>query len=221
MRFSIKLLAALSVLGCGPAMANTDHGQWTGYESGYGAQTQTQTTTRTVPSTPATPTTPGWANDAFAPPQTSPVPAPSQPQNQDQNQWRDQTQPQDQSQSQDQDQDEDSAQSSTDSDQRRLGVLVMSLTPELQRFFGVTSNRGVLIARVEPGSVAARAGIQVGDVLIRVGQRPVRSGDDVVQALAAHNGARIRVAVMRQGRPLKLTAVLPGGQVQTPDQDSL
>jgi membrane-associated protease RseP (regulator of RpoE activity) len=211
-RFTLKLLTAVFALGCGPAMANSDHGQWTGSEPSYGSvTTQSQTTTS------ATPSTPTWSNgQQFAPPQTSPVPPPPTPQaspsppQSDQNQW------------QDQDQDEDTTDNAADaSGQRHLGVLVMSLTPELQRFFGVTNGRGVLIARVEPGSPAEHAGVQVGDVLVRVGQRPVHSGDDVVQALAAHNGGRIRVAVIRQGRPLRLDATMPGAQIQTPDQNDL
>lgn len=41
---------------------------------------------------------------------------------------------------------------------RRLGVLVMSLTPELRKHLGATESRGVLVARVEPGTPAAAAG---------------------------------------------------------------
>jgi len=100
----------------------------------------------------------------------------------------------------------------------------MGLTPELRQFFGVRGDRGVLIAKVERNSAAARAGIQVGDVLVRVDRRPVRSGDDVIQALGAHGGGRIRVAVVRQGRQVRLDAVLPGRERPTsaaPQQDPI
>jgi membrane-associated protease RseP (regulator of RpoE activity) len=129
-------------------------------------------------------------------------------------------QSQSQSQNTDQDQDEDSVETQTfQTGQTHLGVMVMALTPELRRFFGITSGRGVLIARVEPGSAASRAGIQVGDVLTRVGQQPVRTGDDVLQALAAHPGERIRIGVVRQGRMVRLFAQLPG-QRSTNDNDN-
>jgi serine protease Do len=87
--------------------------------------------------------------------------------------------------------------------------MVMALTPELRQFFGVPADRGVLIAKIEPGSAAARAGIQVGDVLVRVGPRRVTSGSDVIQALAAQPGERIRVAVVRRGQRVRLEATLP------------
>ena len=46
----------------------------------------------------------------------------------------------------------------------RLGVLVMSLTPELRKHFGAAEDRGAMIARVEPLSPAALAGLKPGDV---------------------------------------------------------
>ena len=47
----------------------------------------------------------------------------------------------------------------------RLGVMVLGLTPELREHFRAPSDRGVMIARVEPKSVAETAGLAVGDVL--------------------------------------------------------
>jgi S1-C subfamily serine protease len=99
--------------------------------------------------------------------------------------------------------------------QSHLGVMVMGLTPELRMHFGAPSNRGVLIARVEPNSAASRAGIQVGDILVRVGRSQVRAGDDVVQALAAQGGGRIALSVIRQGQHIRLTAALPGARQTT------
>jgi membrane-associated protease RseP (regulator of RpoE activity) len=54
-----------------------------------------------------------------------------------------------------------------------LGVQVMPLTPELRSHFGVSEDRGVLVSRVEEGSPAAAAGIEVGDVLTAVDGEPV------------------------------------------------
>jgi membrane-associated protease RseP (regulator of RpoE activity) len=123
-----------------------------------------------------------------------------------------QSAPWNQDQAQDND-DDDRADSATPSTgQSHLGVMIMGLTPELRRFFGVTSDRGVLVARVEPGSPAARAGVQVGDVLVRVGRQQVHTGNDVVQALGTHGGGALRIAVVRQGRIVRLDATLPGAR---------
>jgi S1-C subfamily serine protease len=94
--------------------------------------------------------------------------------------------------------------------------MVIAVTPELRRYFGVTSDRGVLVARIEPGSPAARAGLQVGDILTRVGGQPIHGGTDVIQALAAQPGGRVRIAAVRQGRMVHLVASLPNNASSSP-----
>lgn len=79
----------------------------------------------------------------------------------------------------------------------RLGVLVHGLTPELRAHFGAPADRGLLVARVEPGSPAAKAGISVGDVLLEVGGTPIDRASDVLEALSATSGKPVAVAVIR------------------------
>ncbi len=54
-----------------------------------------------------------------------------------------------------------------------IGVQVLGLTPELRVHFGAPEDAGVLVARVDEGSPAAAAGIQVGDVLTAVDGKPI------------------------------------------------
>ena len=48
--------------------------------------------------------------------------------------------------------------------QGRLGVHVQPMTPALRAYFDAPEDRGVLVARVEPGSPAGDAGVEAGDV---------------------------------------------------------
>jgi len=58
----------------------------------------------------------------------------------------------------------------------------------------------VLVTRVESGSPAARAGIQVGDVLLRVNDTAIDSGRRVAELLAqSAGGARLSLVVLRKG----------------------
>lgn len=58
---------------------------------------------------------------------------------------------------------------------------------------------GPRIARLDRGSPAERAGLRVGDVVIRVGQRETRSRVAVVAELeSAWPGDRVRITVLRQ-----------------------
>ena len=61
----------------------------------------------------------------------------------------------------------------------RLGVEIQGLTPELRRFFGVSEEAGVLIARVEKDSSAEKNGLQVGDVIVKINQNAIREPDEV------------------------------------------
>jgi membrane-associated protease RseP (regulator of RpoE activity) len=89
----------------------------------------------------------------------------------------------------------------------RLGVMVMSLTPELRGYFGAPDDKGVLIAKVEPGSAAAAAGLEVGDVIVDVKGNAVDEASDVIESLAgAKTGDTIKVAVVRDHKPLSLDA---------------
>jgi hypothetical protein len=64
-----------------------------------------------------------------------------------------------------------------------LGVQVLGLTPELRAHFGAPEDAGVLVARVEEGSPAAAAGIQVGDVLTAVDGKPITGPQSLAHAI--------------------------------------
>jgi serine protease Do len=56
-----------------------------------------------------------------------------------------------------------------------LGLSVQTLTPELAQQFSAKPGQGVVVTGVEPGSIAAMAGIKTGDVVLAVDRKPVDS----------------------------------------------
>ncbi len=54
-----------------------------------------------------------------------------------------------------------------------IGLTVQNITPELARQLDLETGQGVVVSRVEPGSVAAAAGIQTGTVILEVNRVPV------------------------------------------------
>jgi Do/DeqQ family serine protease len=82
-----------------------------------------------------------------------------------------------------------------------LGVIAQDLTPALADAFGIDRQHGVVIARVEQGSPADRAGLEPGDVVTSV------NGQDVENATAMRNviglltvDSKITLKILRAGR---------------------
>ncbi len=68
----------------------------------------------------------------------------------------------------------------------RLGLALAPLTAETRAQYGIEQGReGVIVARVEQDSPAAKAGIRPGSLISMVGQRLVSAPKDVVEAVAA------------------------------------
>jgi serine protease Do len=64
------------------------------------------------------------------------------------------------------------------------GLQLQDVTPQLARQRGVTEASGVMVAGVQPGSPAERAGVQRGDVIREVNRQAVQSVPEVRDAIA-------------------------------------
>jgi serine protease Do len=95
-----------------------------------------------------------------------------------------------------------------------LGVQMVDLTPELrdrlkqEERLKIEAEKGVLVVKVMPNSPAAAGGIQSGDLVQVINDRPIQTTDDVQQAVeAARPGGIIGIKVKQQGalRTLRIT----------------
>ena len=81
-----------------------------------------------------------------------------------------------------------------------IGIGVQTLTPELAEQLQVEpETRGVVVARVTPGSPAAGAGIQRGDVIEQANRRETASAADFRNAVADAGGKPILLLLNRRG----------------------
>jgi serine protease Do len=70
----------------------------------------------------------------------------------------------------------------SESDTAKLGLQLATLTAETRKRYRVAKNSsGVLVAGVERGSPASKAGIRPGSVINMVGQKPVETPDEVIE----------------------------------------
>lgn len=85
---------------------------------------------------------------------------------------------------------------------RAAGAEVIDLKPEMAGYFGV--EKGVLVIEVTRGTPAARAGIQPGDVITRIGETPVSSIQELRLGLA-EAGSDPSVTLIRKGDRVQLS----------------
>lgn len=91
-----------------------------------------------------------------------------------------------------------------------LGVeFPQRFTYERARRLGLASQRGALVSVVHPGTPAARAGIEVGDVILEFGGVPIDDESHLINAVSqAAVGQAIPIVVWREGRRVSLRAEL-------------
>ncbi|MBS0380482.1 MAG: Do family serine endopeptidase [Proteobacteria bacterium] len=91
----------------------------------------------------------------------------------------------------------------------QLGVSMYSVTPEIAHSLGLASTAGALVSQVVDGSPAARAGIRTGDVITAVNGQAVKSNSELRNAIGLLRvGDKVDIGLVRDGKPLKLTAVI-------------
>lgn len=84
----------------------------------------------------------------------------------------------------------------------QLGVVIQDLTRELAEAFGLEADvRGVVIAEVQPGSAADRAGLREGDVVVDIDGQPVVSAARLRNEVGVRRiGETVRLTVLRDGK---------------------
>jgi membrane-associated protease RseP (regulator of RpoE activity) len=82
----------------------------------------------------------------------------------------------------------------------RLGVVVEPLSDQLARYFGAPAGRGLLVKEVIEKMPASRAGLEAGDVIVRVAGKDIHEPGDIASALEGKDaGEVIVVEVLRRG----------------------
>jgi len=91
----------------------------------------------------------------------------------------------------------------------RLGVQVQTLDQSLADSFKIKVPNGALVAKVEQGSAAERAGIKAGDVILKVNDTPIVDAGQLSARIGTSvPGEKASLDVWRDGKTLTLTATI-------------
>ena len=99
----------------------------------------------------------------------------------------------------------------------RLGVRVGDVSADVAEFLGLDQGDGLQVGEVLEGSLAQTLGIRTGDIILKIGDRKIRSVDDVRTALRQIKaGDTVAVQVNRRGKTVDLGARKPAVEEPKP-----
>ncbi len=89
----------------------------------------------------------------------------------------------------------------------KLGIHVESLDGNTARRFGIEGEEGVLVAEIEQGGAAWRAGLKPGQIITSVNRKPVRSVSEFKNAIAASADSGKVLLLVTDGRSSRFVVV--------------
>jgi serine protease Do len=91
----------------------------------------------------------------------------------------------------------------------KLGVTIQSVNQSLAESFGLKQPQGALVANVEKGSAAERAGLQSGDVILKLDGKQVNDSSELPVAIASRApGSTVQLQVWRNRQPRDISVKL-------------
>lgn len=82
-----------------------------------------------------------------------------------------------------------------------LGVTGGELTPELADAFGYDTQHGAFVNQVMAGSAAEKAGLEAGDIIVKLGNKKIRSFSELRAKIATLGaGKQVSITVVRDGK---------------------
>jgi serine protease Do len=89
----------------------------------------------------------------------------------------------------------------------RLGISIQELNQSLADSFGLEKPIGALVGSVTAGSPAATAGIQAGDIIVKLNGKTIETSSELPPQVAAIKpGTEVTLEVLRGGKSQELTA---------------
>jgi S1-C subfamily serine protease len=82
-----------------------------------------------------------------------------------------------------------------------LGIIGLSLTEEIARYYSLPVDRGVLVTKIADASPAENAGIVAGDIIFRMDGAEISRIEDLLKEIHKRKiGERVKLFVFRRGR---------------------
>ena len=91
-----------------------------------------------------------------------------------------------------------------------LGITPFNLTPALANRFGIPVSEGIIIQRAIPGTGAGDIGLLEGDVIVQLGDTPIRNAGELSRFLLKHSAGETLTIVYYRGASKVTTEIVLG-----------
>jgi serine protease Do len=99
----------------------------------------------------------------------------------------------------------------------RIGVQIDAVTEDVAEAIGLGKARGALVRRIEPGSPAAKAGLEPGDVIVRLNQTEIERVNDLPRLVGALKpGSSANLGIVRRGQAKTLPIQIAATEADAP-----
>ena len=90
-----------------------------------------------------------------------------------------------------------------------LGILEIDINPKLASYYTLASAEGVLIVRINEDSPAYHAGLQPGDIIIKIGEKSIKGMENLRQIIWKRKaGEKVKIQILRKHRQFTGTIIL-------------
>ncbi|HQR51438.1 MAG TPA: DegQ family serine endoprotease [Methylophilaceae bacterium] len=99
-----------------------------------------------------------------------------------------------------------------------LGISIQEITKELAESFGMKNTNGALVAGVEKGSPAEKAGLEAGDVILKFDGKVITSSSDLPRVVGATKpGKDATIEILRRGSSKNVSVTV--GELPSDDKE--
>jgi len=90
-----------------------------------------------------------------------------------------------------------------------IGVLLQDVTKDLADYFGLEKPKGSIIADVVSNSPAEKAGLQRGDVILKINDTDIKNSNDVSNVVSKSKiNDKLVMLILRNGQTQYVTVVV-------------
>lgn len=91
----------------------------------------------------------------------------------------------------------------------RMGVVIQEVSKDLAESFGLSKAQGALVASIEKGAAADKAGIAPGDIIMKFDGKPVTESSELPRKVGATKpGSKVPVQLWRKGATLDVVVTM-------------